>query len=120
MPASSASRIAAIESRSSWPPQANSQPDPPIAHAPKPIAEMSLPSEQPATKETAINATARRLREEFSDGRIEPPIARPEIRNAALGDRCRAALRGVSLGQTLHQNLDANHAEAGRSPGRRR
>ena len=37
MPVSSASRMAAIESRSSWAPQANSQPPPPIAHAPKPI-----------------------------------------------------------------------------------
>ena len=40
MPASSASRMAEIESRSSWAPQANSQPDPPIAHAPKPIGVM--------------------------------------------------------------------------------
>src|SRR5438270_8354146 len=40
MPAASASRMAAIESRSSWAPQANSQPPPPIAHAPKPIGVM--------------------------------------------------------------------------------
>jgi hypothetical protein len=39
-PASSASRIAAIESRSSWDAQPNSQPDPPIAQAPKPIGVM--------------------------------------------------------------------------------
>src|SRR5205807_5736171 len=37
MPASIASWMAAMESLSSWDPQANSQPDPPIAHAPKPI-----------------------------------------------------------------------------------
>src|SRR5262245_43704714 len=29
--------MAATESLSSWPPQANSQPEPPIAHAPNPI-----------------------------------------------------------------------------------
>src|ERR1700722_10062508 len=40
MPESRASRMAAIESLSSWPPHANSQPEPPIAHAPKPIGVM--------------------------------------------------------------------------------
>src|SRR5262245_29110844 len=33
--------MAAMESRSSWPPQANSQPPPPMAHAPKPIGVIS-------------------------------------------------------------------------------
>src|SRR5262245_24376199 len=33
--------MAVMESRSSWAPQANSQPPPPIAHAPKPIGVMN-------------------------------------------------------------------------------
>src|SRR2546427_9855339 len=41
MPAFSASWIAARESMSSWPPQANPQPPPPIAQAPKPIGVMN-------------------------------------------------------------------------------
>src|ERR1700751_3481011 len=40
MPLSSASRIAATESWSSWAPQANPQPEPPMAQAPKPIGVM--------------------------------------------------------------------------------
>ena len=36
-PSSSARWIAAIDSSSSWAPQPNSQPPPPIAQAPKPI-----------------------------------------------------------------------------------
>src|SRR5882724_5438420 len=40
MTASRASWMAAMESLSSWAPQANSQPPPPIAHAPKPIGVM--------------------------------------------------------------------------------
>src|SRR5438067_13736385 len=40
-PAPSASRMAAMESLSSWSPQANSQPEPPMAQAPKPIGVMN-------------------------------------------------------------------------------
>src|SRR6266404_2238667 len=40
MPVSSAVRMAAIESLPSWVPQANAQPEPPIAQAPKPIGVM--------------------------------------------------------------------------------
>src|SRR5438445_1860929 len=43
MPRSTAWRIAAIESASSWLPQAKVQPPPPIAHAPKPTRVIRMP-----------------------------------------------------------------------------
>src|SRR5207244_4347794 len=43
MPRSTAWRIAAIESASSWLPQAKVQPPPPIAHAPKPTRVIRIP-----------------------------------------------------------------------------
>ena len=43
IPSSSARWIAAIDCSSSWGPQPNSQPPPPIAHAPKPTRVISRP-----------------------------------------------------------------------------
>src|SRR3989440_12404080 len=62
IPSSSARCIAASESASSWGPQPNAQPPPPIAHAPKPTVVISSPLEPSGRVGNVIRTTLQALR----------------------------------------------------------
>src|SRR5262249_9673169 len=103
MPAPSASRMAATESLSSWAPQANSQPAPPIAQAPKPIGVMDrsefpsrfvfMVSPSLSRREVSSNGVAGRQRSFLPPerrGRAKPPPA-PGMTARGPGERGLAA-----------------------------
>src|SRR5258707_8853139 len=84
MRGSSAAWLAAMESVSSWAPQAHAQPPPPIAHAPKPIGVMcrsEFPSllvfiSETPRKERAKSHLLGRLWDWLNDGPLGQVVSR--------------------------------------------